>query len=348
MLGLGQNSEFLCSTANLSYVPAEDHLLSQLPWPTGAGYFELCGAVMRTMASEPAAAELGLITSVAIPAPLLLPAAGQLSVLVIRCDVMPSTGSMEIASAGANGSHVVHVTAVARLVRSAANTAVAFQPGSRCCKKNAALLAKTTEPASSPAALAVLEAPPERSGLWLDPATFDCFLQLGQVFVSSDGAKVYVPAGLGALRVAPAAATLRATAAAAPSSASTSAWAATLPLPTEDGTMCSDFVLAATTDSASLCARVLTRPDRAAAASERGCAAMNGISALPKVCTCTVAPVGASRKARWTAAVAEAAAAAGTSPEPRGRRHKVVAATPSSVLSQPTAAAASAACQCTS
>jgi hypothetical protein len=97
--------------------------------------------------------------------------------------------------------------------------------------------------------VALLETGTGRSGLCLDPAAFDCFLQLGQVFKAADSTEVYVPAGLSALQVA------------APQEAgeeavmpAAHAWASAVPSPAaEAGTVRSDFRLASSAAASRVC-----------------------------------------------------------------------------------------------
>ena len=168
----------------------------------------------------------------AIPAPLLLPAMQQGASVLIECSVVPGTGAVEIASmASASSGRAVHVTAAAALVGPTAQAA-AVEHGARSAHllpvvASAAAAAAGSSPA---AAVAALQTDTGRSGVWMDPAAFDCFLQLGQALKAVGDLEVYVPAGLGALRVA------------VPGNAS-STWAATMPVPAAEGAACSDFHL---------------------------------------------------------------------------------------------------------
>ncbi len=169
----------------------------------------------------------------AIPAPLLLPAMLKGTTTVIECSVVPSTGAVEIASTAAAGSvRAVHVTASAALVgHPSASAAAAGMARSAQLLPAVPSAAATAAGRTPAAAVAALQMDTGRSGVWMDPAAFDCFLQLGQALKAVGDLEVYVPAGLGALQVA------------CPSDASR-AWAATVPVPAAEGAACSNFHLA--------------------------------------------------------------------------------------------------------
>ena len=179
-----------------------------------------------------------MVAGLAIPAPLLLPGMHHGASVVIECSLSLANGSIEATSlAPGSGSRQVHVTATAAtLCRASAATAT---PSTT---PNAASRAALLRPAAAPltaAAVAVLPTTTGRSATWLDPAAYDCFLQLGQALKAVGDTEVYVPAGLAALRAAAA--------------ASCSAWAATVPLPAGAGVLSSDFHLAADSSPAQLC-----------------------------------------------------------------------------------------------
>ena len=203
-----------------------------IPTIAGAGYFELCGAALRTLTPDAALHAQAAVAGAAIPAPLLLPATQKGASAAIECCVLPSTGAVEIASAAASGSgRMVHVTATAVFVSQSAAGAAAGATAARLLQPLAAAVKAAVPAGRQPAAaVAALQTDTGRSGVWLDPAAFDCFLQLGQALKAVGDSEVYVPAGLGALRVA--------------GSSSHGTWAATVPVPAAEGTACSNFHLA--------------------------------------------------------------------------------------------------------
>lgn len=215
------------------------------PCPTGAGYFEVCGAALRTLTPDSALHGKAAVAGAAIPAPLLLPAMAAGASVVLECSVGPGTGALEVASlAHGASSRLVHVTASAAWIASQHATPV---PGRS--KKATTLLmpALGAAPAGPSAAMAALQMGMGRSGIWMDPAAFDCFLQLGQAFKAVDDAEVYVPTGLGALRIASSASQE------VPAPVS-SAWAATVPVPSpSEGVLANDFHLAGSSDATRLC-----------------------------------------------------------------------------------------------
>ena len=189
---------------------------------------------MRLPHTDSTLAAQAALTGVAIPAPLLLPSTQRGSDAVLHCTAALATGALEISSASSGSGRVVHVQATAAAVHQHARPPTTSASGGG---RAYALLPGKAAGAGSAAAVGVLQSDTGRTGLWLDPAPFDCFLQLGQVFMAPGSAEVYVPAGLGALRAAPAAAQL-----AEPGSGSS--WAATVPLPAAvPAAVSSDFQL---------------------------------------------------------------------------------------------------------
>lgn len=195
----------------------------------GAGYFELGGAALRTLLPTLPAAQQAVVASVAIPAPLMLPSMQQPSLAIIQCTVAANSGQLEISSLlAASTSKAVHVTA-------SAATLLPVNHASQeegCHKRRPQLLPTPSYPAPKQAAVGGLEVAGTRSGFWLDPAAFDCFLQLGQVLIAGDNVEVFVPAGLGALQVA-----------SGFGAGSAAPWASVLPVGT-DAAPVSDFKLA--------------------------------------------------------------------------------------------------------
>ena len=248
----------------------------------------------------------------AIPAPLLLPPMQRGASAVIECSVVPSTGALDIASLTAGStSRPVHVTATAASVTATHSTSSSAVPAPASLRAMLAPAQARASAAAPAAALAALLSGTGRSGVWFDPAAFDCFLQLGQALKAIGDTEVYVPAGLGALQVA-----------AAPGA---SAWAATVPLPAAAGTAASDFKLAGCDAPAQLCgisalaAKSMGRVQgsggktAAATASRTDCLYEVTWQAAEAAAATQVLPAGA--KALWRLAPAEqrqpAAAAAG-------------------------------------
>ena len=196
--------------------------------------------------------EHAAVVGAAIPAPLMLPSMQQPGGgAIIECSMALASGFVEIASlAAGSSSRAVHVTATAASIGSqpaAASSQKATDAAARQPGLLPVLLAATASAGSSrAAATAGIQAATGRSGVWLDPAPFDCFLQLGQVFKAAGSTEVYVPAGMAALRVAAAAAELGSSSAAA-------AWAAAVPVPAAEGSVSSDFRLAGMSSPQQLC-----------------------------------------------------------------------------------------------
>lgn len=219
----------------------------------GAGYFELAGAALCTLAPDSALHEAAAVGGAAIPAPLLLPPMQQAASTVIECGVVLGGGAIEIASLAGGSSHrQVHVTAVAASLGHRAAAGPAGSGAGAAMHRSLAFVrhaaAAACVAARQPAAaVSGLLTATGRSGLRLDPAAFDCFLQLGQVFKAAGNTEVYVPAGLGALRVSAAMAS-------ASSGDCGAAWAAAVPLPAKVGTASSDFRLASPSSQTQLAA----------------------------------------------------------------------------------------------
>jgi hypothetical protein len=185
------------------------------------------GAALRTLLPDSAIAQQALLGSIAIPAPLMLPAMQPGAPTLIQCTVGANAGQLEITSLTASGSKAVHVSGTALTLLPAAQPPRRTTFGRRL---GAAVLPALPLAAAKPAAVGALEIEGARPGFWMDPAPFDCFLQLGQVLMGGDNTEVFVPAGLGALRVA------------AKLGSADAAWATVLPVGRE-GAPVSDFQL---------------------------------------------------------------------------------------------------------
>ena len=141
----------------------------------------MCGAGLRAALNAGLSSQ-AVVASASIPAPLVLPAQSAAASTLVECSVTLSTGRLEISSAGSGGAKSVHVSAAAaRMEPRTSSLPAGAAPSSRHAQ--AALgLAVPAESDGTRVALGNLQADTHRSGLWMDPAPFDCFLQLGQVF----------------------------------------------------------------------------------------------------------------------------------------------------------------------
>lgn len=186
-------------------------------------------AALRTLLVDHQA--LGALTSLSIPAPLVMPEAGSSQGPDLICSISLTNGDLQIMSTSVAGSLSVHVAAQASSIWQT------NQPSASPAPVTAARIGLASNSAALPAvksaAIASLQSSTGRSGLWMDPAAFDCFLQLGQALMSDDNTEIYVPAGLGALQISPAAAEL---------THSDAAWASTLP-ESSAGALSSNFNL---------------------------------------------------------------------------------------------------------
>ena len=192
---------------------------------------------------------IAAVVGVAIPAPLLLSAVQQNNSTVIQCSIASISGAVEISSfsSGSTGRQV-HVTAsqsqlAPPVFRPSPAIATSGDMAASWRLLTSALASTTLVSTTAAAAVAVLPLTTGRSGFALDPAAFDCFLQLGQVFQPSGSREVYVPAGLAALRVS--ASEAEADDAAPMLRGSSCGWAAAVPAqaPQTEGVACSDFRL---------------------------------------------------------------------------------------------------------
>lgn len=167
--------------------------------------------------------------------------------VVIECSVALARGSIEVASLTAgSSSRPVHVSALAAALALPPQAhSKSLEAGNSCpallSQLAAGPAAACNAPAATPAALAGLQTSTCRSGFWFDPAAFDSFLQLGQVFKAAGSSEVFVPAGMDALRVA------------SPAGAGATSWAAAVPAPAAPGTVSTDFRLSSDSRQQQLC-----------------------------------------------------------------------------------------------
>jgi 3-oxoacyl-(acyl-carrier-protein) synthase/acyl carrier protein len=223
----------------------------------GAGYFEASSRAIGTLLPDLASvgSHYEAVTEAIISAPLMLPTMEKSGTVLknsvlFNVEMNVRSGALAIrSSVVATGAVMTHVSASAALLSSSSDTTIIGAEGEKAyIRSNSVALEAiksvlkldstvdddgTVAPLTPPAAVAELHTLTERSGLWMDPAPFDCFLQLGQVFNSGESKEVYVPAGLGALRCAPAASDF---------TRKPEAWAAVIPL-NKNGAAISDFHL---------------------------------------------------------------------------------------------------------
>ena len=223
------------------------------PFPpaAGAAYFELSSAAARTLLTDSSLGAQAALTRLAIPAPLVLPAPQGGGSVMLQCNVELASGALQVSSAStAASSRPAHVTATLAGVRDAGTSASLARPTNATHIASSGLVPlKGRAAAATSAAVALVQATTSRSGLWLDPAPSDCFLQLGQALRGADDvAEVFVPAGLGALHVCQAANTPGSTQAVG------GAWATAQPEPAAAGApVLTDYCLSCSTTSAPLC-----------------------------------------------------------------------------------------------
>ena len=185
--------------------------------------------MLRTLLAD--SQELGALTSLSIPAPLVMPETGSSQGPDLVCSISLANGDLKIMTTSAAGSVSVHVMAQASSIRQA-NQASA-SPAPVAAARLGLDSSSVAMSAVKSAAIASLQSTTGRSGLWMDPAAFDSFLQLGQALMGDDNTEIYVPAGLGALQISPAAAEL---------THGDAAWASTLP-DSSGGAVSSNFNL---------------------------------------------------------------------------------------------------------
>ena len=242
-VSLASNSQVIFSTdlsaQQLAYL--WDHkVLGNCIFP-GAGYFEASSRVLGMLLPDTGSTgHTSAVTNAVISAPLRLPMiqSGVKGGVVFQCGVETRSGVLTIRSVTPTSGNSTHVTAIATNVF---NESISGKKIDTVAQAASVLLKNTCEnlssnaPVNSPAAAAVgaVQSNTERSGLWMDPAPFDCFLQLGQVFMAGTSKEVYVPAGLGALRCTNGASTF---------TQCSEAWATALPL-LRNGAAVSDFHL---------------------------------------------------------------------------------------------------------
>jgi len=190
----------LLPSPSLSYI--WDHqVLDKTVFP-GAGYFEMAASSLKHLLPTSARNGSGgnkelVVSGATIPSPLVLNTNEN---VLLQCVVRQLTGDLVIESVSSNMA-TCHFTcsAAAALV----DLVTADKDGG--AKNSRVLLAASEQGQSSPsaaaAALAIIQSNTGRTGLYLDPAALDSFMQLGQVFtaMTSDEPGVYVPAALGAL-----------------------------------------------------------------------------------------------------------------------------------------------------
>ena len=193
---------------------------------SGAGYFEASLAGARILCLEDCAA----VGSLHIPAPLVL-SIGSDIILQTRVDLRD--GIIQIQSRSSGGVQV-HVRGQATRIKHSLESNVWSKPSA-----TSVLLGHGKQ--AQYAAVCQMDSETRRGGLYLDPAVFDSFLQVGQVFIS--GSEVYVPACLGMLLADSCARNL--------THEKDRAWGVALPLPSNES-MISDFRMTSV-DNNSIC-----------------------------------------------------------------------------------------------
>ena len=204
-----------------------DHQVSGKPLFPGAAFFEAIAAAACLLIGG----RLGqaVLAGVTIPAPLVLPPAGsnELAEAVVQVAASAADGRLQMQSLLRQGAKpTAHIAGrMAALAVEGAAAAEAPSPVQPC----PALLASAPVPPSwHPAACAEVARPThEASGLHLAPDVLDSCLQLGAVQAPAAQSQLFVPAGMGALLVASAAAPACSTAAVARPSGRVPATAAT-------------------------------------------------------------------------------------------------------------------------
>ncbi len=178
----------------------------------GAGYLEMVAAAARALGGDGGSSSSGgqlLLARAAIPAPLLLPGAGEPEGLpLLEVALEPGAGSARVQSlAAAGGGATVHLAGSFCL---ALQQVVSVDAGEAAASAAAGLLLQlgiTKGLAAAPvagAAAQVARGGGHNDGAQLDVGAYDSWLQLGQVFIQGAGqlaAGVYVPSGLEALQM---------------------------------------------------------------------------------------------------------------------------------------------------
>eukprot|EP00889_Picochlorum_renovo_P002066 jgi/Picre1/29096/NNA_004489.t1 len=196
-----------------------DHTVLEKNIFPGAGYFEASLAAGRLMCIANMS-EMS-IQEVSIPAPLMLSHTEEIQILETAVELCSGTTTIQSYQHGTSQTHMHGC--LGRFVRSTQENLNHPMYWT--------LVQPMTDIFSKPA-VCRLNSKTERSSMYLDPAVFDSFLQLGQVFV--DGSDVYVPASVGCIATGSGAKDL--------TTSNESAWGVTVPLPSEDG-MKSDYAM---------------------------------------------------------------------------------------------------------
>lgn len=200
----------------------------------------MAGAAIRTILPGHHHADICAISNLSIPSPLAL---GSFTTApILSCSLDAQSGALKITSVSVGtGTQMVHVAATAAKTAASPITVSSNNSDSPTSVLSSVVYDWTGVAEKAPwqkksaAAIAGLDSGTQRSGMWMDPAAFDCFLQLGQVFMSGSSNEVYVPAGLDALLVRSGASQL--------TQERAGSWGSTLPVAAHTGDAISDFVL---------------------------------------------------------------------------------------------------------
>jgi acyl transferase domain-containing protein len=161
-----------------------------------AGYLELALASLYTALGDQATgAPLAGITGATIPAPLVLPGAGELAgVPLLACHVGRASGAVAIRSAARGRRSAVHFAARVALL---AEGEAAESDRQALLALELLAAAGAAAPAAAAQAVGLLQQPASTSGSFLHPASLDCCLQLGAVpLAGAAAAPLRVPAGI--------------------------------------------------------------------------------------------------------------------------------------------------------
>jgi acyl transferase domain-containing protein/NADPH:quinone reductase-like Zn-dependent oxidoreductase/acyl carrier protein/thioesterase domain-containing protein len=188
----------------------------------GAGYFESGLAVARVLGSSSDASCQNMM----IPAPLLLDSAE--ATMILETSIEMEDGAVSVCSLSPHGKQVHMSGDLGKCHIGAHGSECQSTPSGRSVLKCLAMHYSSR----SSAAVTNLASATGRSGMVLDPAVFDSFLQVGQVFVHTK--EVYVPACLGSLLADSSASEL--------TSCADPAWGVSIPLGST-GNMISDFIM---------------------------------------------------------------------------------------------------------
>jgi acyl transferase domain-containing protein/NADPH:quinone reductase-like Zn-dependent oxidoreductase/acyl carrier protein len=191
----------------------------------GAGYFEGALAASRVLGASSDVS----VQELTIPAPLLLDVMA--STLILETIVDAGDGTITIGSLSSHGELIHMDGELCRCYNSAESTGSMVVITPKLARASiSGLLGVDVGHRRSAAAVTRLASQTERSGMALDPAVFDSFLQVGQVFVHTK--EVYVPACLGSLSADSSAKDL--------TLCNEDAWGVSIPL-ASSGSMVSDF-----------------------------------------------------------------------------------------------------------